>query len=55
MSDEMAEVIDEQKQWFVEKYGRDPGPGDNLFFDMPPLSPSRLNDWSTHNGFCPLL
>lgn len=37
MSDEVAEVLEEQKQKFVEKYGREPGPGDNLFFDMPPL------------------
>ncbi len=37
MSDELAEVIEEQKRKFVEKYGRAPAPGDNLFFDMPPL------------------
>jgi hypothetical protein len=37
MSDELAEIIEEQKQRFVEKFGREPGPGDNLFFDMPPL------------------
>ena len=37
VSDEMQEVIEEQKQRFIEKYGREPGPGDNLFFDMPPL------------------
>lgn len=37
MTDEMAEVIEEQMQRFIEKYGRKPGPGDNLFFDMPPL------------------
>ena len=37
MSDELAEVIEEQKRKFIEKYGREPGPGDNLFFDMPPL------------------
>jgi hypothetical protein len=37
VSDELAEVIEEQKQKFIEKHGREPGPGDNLFFDMPPL------------------
>ena len=37
MSDEMGEVIAEQKQHFLEKFGREPGPGDNLFFDMPPV------------------
>jgi hypothetical protein len=37
MSDELGEVIEEQKRKFVEKHGREPGPGDNLVFDMPPL------------------
>lgn len=37
MSDELVEVIEEQKRKFVETHGREPGPGDNLFFDMPPL------------------
>ena len=37
MSDEMGEVIAEQKQRFVEKFGREPRPGENLFFDMPPV------------------
>ena len=37
MTDELAEVIEEQKRKFVEKYGREPRDGDNLFFDMPPL------------------
>lgn len=37
MTDELAEVIEEQKRRFVEKFGRQPGDGDNLFFDMPPL------------------
>jgi hypothetical protein len=37
MSDELADVIEEQKRKFVKKHGREPGPGDNLFFDMPPL------------------
>ena len=36
ISPEMAEALEEQKQKFVEKYGREPGP-DDLFFDMAPL------------------
>ncbi len=35
VSGEMGEVIAEQKQKFIEKFGRKPGPGDKLFFDMP--------------------
>ena len=37
MSDELAEVIEEQKRKFIEQHGREPGPGDNILFDMPPL------------------
>ena len=37
ITDEMGEVIEEQKRKFTEKYGREPGPGDNLFYDTPPL------------------
>jgi hypothetical protein len=37
INDELAQVFEEQKQKFVEKFGRQPAPGDNLFFDMPPL------------------
>jgi hypothetical protein len=37
MSDEMAEILEEQKQKFIEKFGREPGPQDKLFFDLPPL------------------
>jgi hypothetical protein len=37
MTDEMGEIIDEQSQRFFQKFGREPGPGDNLFFDMPPV------------------
>jgi hypothetical protein len=37
MSVELAEVIKEQKRKFIEKHGREPGPGDHVFFDMPPL------------------
>ena len=37
MSDELAEVIEEQKRKFIEQHGREPGPDDNILFDMPPL------------------
>jgi hypothetical protein len=37
LSDEMKAVLDAQRQKFIEKYGREPGPHDPVFFDMPPL------------------
>ena len=37
ISPELAEALEEQKQKFIEKYGREPGPADELFFDQPPL------------------
>lgn len=37
LSNELAEVVKEQQQKFIEKYGREPGPGDHIFFDAPPL------------------
>ena len=35
VSDDLAKVVTEQHQKFVEEFGREPGPGDNLFFNMP--------------------
>ena len=35
MTDELRDVIQEQTQRFREKFGRDPGPEDKLFFDAP--------------------
>jgi len=35
VSEELAEVIEEQRQKFIEQHGREPGPDDNLFSDMP--------------------
>jgi tetratricopeptide (TPR) repeat protein len=35
MSPEVREVLEQQRQAFVAKYGREPGPGDLLFPDMP--------------------
>ncbi len=37
MSDEMVGIVEEQRRRFVEKYGREPGPEDHVFFDMPPF------------------
>lgn len=37
MSSEVSEILDRQKQKFIDKYGREPGPDDPVFFDMPPL------------------
>ncbi len=34
---EVREALDEQRRRFVEKYGREPGPDDKVFFDAPPL------------------
>ncbi len=35
ISKDMAEVLKEQHRKFVEKFGREPGPDDKVFFDMP--------------------
>lgn len=37
MTNEVREVIEEQKRKFIEKFGREPEGDENLFFDMPPL------------------
>jgi hypothetical protein len=37
MSQEMADMLQEQRQKFIDKYGREPGANDPVFFDMPPL------------------
>jgi hypothetical protein len=30
-------VLEQQRQNFIQKYGREPGPNDPVFFDMPPV------------------
>jgi hypothetical protein len=35
MSQEMADLLEEQRQKFIEKYRREPGPNDPVFFDLP--------------------
>lgn len=37
LSDEAAQIVKEQRQRFIEKYGREPGPEDPIFFDAPPV------------------
>ena len=36
MSSDVSEILDEQRQKFLDKYGREPGPNDPVFFDVPP-------------------
>lgn len=36
ISDDMADILDQQRQNFV-KHGREPGPDDPIFFDAPPV------------------
>jgi hypothetical protein len=35
LSDEMRDILEEQRRKFTAKYGREPGPDDPIFFDMP--------------------
>jgi SEC-C motif len=37
LSPEMADILQMQRQKFIDKHGREPGPNDPVFFDMPPL------------------
>jgi hypothetical protein len=37
MTQEMADILQEQRQRFIDKYGREPGPNDPVFLDMPPV------------------
>src|SRR4051794_39430156 len=37
MSDDVRGVLDQQRQKFVEKFGREPGPDDPIFFNAPPV------------------
>jgi hypothetical protein len=37
MPAELGEIVAEQRQRFVAKFGREPEPDENLFFDAPPL------------------
>src|ERR1700676_5378479 len=35
ISPEVADMLKQQRQKFIDKYGREPGPNDRVFFDMP--------------------
>jgi hypothetical protein len=37
LSGEMKSLLEEQRQKFIDQYGREPGPDDRVFFDLPPL------------------
>jgi SEC-C motif len=37
MTQAMADILQAQRHKFIAKYGREPGPNDPVFFDMPPL------------------
>lgn len=36
LNDEAMEILERQRAKFIEKFGREPGPGDPVFFDLPP-------------------
>lgn len=36
MPPDMTEIFEKQRQKFIAKFGREPGPNDEIFFDMPP-------------------
>ena len=42
MNDETAKAVEEQLERFRAKFGREPGPGDPLFFDPDHPTPRRL-------------
>ena len=35
INDELAGILEQQRQKFIDKYGREPGPNDPVFFDAP--------------------
>jgi hypothetical protein len=35
LTKEMAGVLDQQRRKFIERHGREPGPNDRIFFDLP--------------------
>lgn len=35
ISPEMGDILADQRQRFIDKFGREPGPEDQIFFDMP--------------------
>ena len=43
MTPEVFEAMKRQRQWFVEKFGREPGPQDPVFFDPAKDTPTPLD------------
>ena len=39
----LARALEQQRRWFRQKFGRDPGPGDPVFFDPDADTPQRLD------------
>jgi hypothetical protein len=37
LSASLADILNEQREKFIEQFGREPGPDDHVFFDMPHL------------------
>ena len=44
LSAELTEILDKQFSSFKEKFGREPGPSDPLFFDPDADTPQQLTD-----------
>jgi len=42
LSAHAAEILEHQREIFREKFGRDPGPGDPIFFDLNADTPQAL-------------
>jgi len=61
LSPEAMELLEEQRNLFREKFGREPGPHDSVFFDpdadkpqpMPPLDPAVLEALAVEAGVRP--
>ena len=37
INEELRVILADQRKRFIEKFGREPGPGDRVLFDMPPV------------------
>src|SRR5262245_49251581 len=42
MNDAMTDLLEQQRQKFIAKYGREPGTNDPVFFDLPPVEQIEL-------------
>ena len=49
MSDEVCQAMLEQRQLFVEKFGREPGPADPIFFDPDAETPQPISEEKLHS------